>query len=180
MKTIFILLFILFGYLYIADDTTSKLYKYHNYPCENNIFKTVNKMALVVHGTSAMKESLYYITRNGLEEYHDYIENREWTPYIEKKIYPIGSKFKVIGYYWPIVEGGYFPTPSNVQYYLVQSIEDNNIAWIASFAFNSKECHPHFYSYDTRFSDRHTFKLEGYSHKEEEIDLKKLTKKPFN
>lgn len=175
------ILLLIFSIFFITgcSRTTDKLFIYKDYPCENNIFKTVNKMALVVHGKSAMKESLYHITRNGLEEYHDYIENRNWTPYIEKKIYPIGSEFQVIGYYWPIVIGGYFPTPSNVQYYLVKSIEDNNIAWIASFVFNSKECHPHFYSYETRFSDRNSFKLERHSHKEEEIDLSKLTKKPF-
>ena len=155
-------------------EKSLKLYRYYDYPCENVVFETVNKMALVAHGSSFMHEGAYFITRNTLEEYHDYLEHRGDTPYIEKKIYPIGSKFKVIGYYMARDFAGFG------QSYLVQSVEDNKtVAWIWNFNFDSKECHPHFYSYETRFSDNPTFSLERGSHNEQEVNLTNRTMKPF-
>ncbi|UFH60330.1 hypothetical protein [Sulfurovum mangrovi] len=151
-----------------------KLYRYYDYPCENTVFGTVNKMALVAHGSSFMHEGAYFITRNTLEEYHDYLEHRGNTPYIEKKIYPIGSKFKVIGYYMARDFAGYD------QSYLVQSVEDNKtVAWIWNFKFDSKECHPHFYSEHTYLSENPTFSLERGSYNEQEVNLTNMTMKPF-
>ena len=153
-----------------------KLYRYYNYPCENATFATVNKMVLAAHGDGYMHAGAYFITRNMLEEYNDYNTNRDAFPfpYIEKRTFPIGTKFKVIGYYMARDFAGYG------QNYLVQSVEDiTTIAWIWNFKFDSKECHPHFYSEHTYLSENPTFSLERGSHNEEEINLTNMTMKPF-
>ena len=172
-------LFLLLIFLTFTGCTTHKLYSYKDYPCENTVFTIEREMILVTNGTSAMKEALYYITRNSLEEYNDYyLEHRDWTQYIEKKIYPIGSEFEVVGYYWPFALG-YLHPPSSVRAYLVQSLDDKNIAWISHFTFNSKDCHPQ-YDYDkTLYNEKHIFEVEKGTHQEKEIGLSKLVKKPF-
>ena len=67
------ILFLFINILLLTGCTTSKLYKYTQYPCENKTFKTPIKMALVTYGHSGMRESLYYITRDSLENYRTYL-----------------------------------------------------------------------------------------------------------
>ncbi len=154
-------------------EDSYKLYKYKNYPCEDIVFKTVNKMNLVAHNRSFMAEGAYFITRNTLEEHHSYLNNRGKTEYIDKGEYPLGSEWKVVGFYNPRGSTG-----GILEYFLVQSIKDNNIAWIASMDFDYQQCQPNFYSYETRFHDYPMYKPDNNSTKEL-IDLTNLEMKPY-
>jgi len=133
------------------------LYKYDNYPCKDVVFSTVNKMHLVAHNHSFMPEGAYFITRNTLEEDHQYKEHGMETENKYIKFYPIGSKWKVIGLYRA------YDSISNGLYFLVQSQKDKNLAWIANMDFNYKECKPNFYSYETRFKDYPMYKPDKNS-----------------
>lgn len=148
-----------------------KLFKYSGYPCENKIFTTTDKTALVAHNKSFMHEAAYFITRNTLEDYKDYLNNRHWTEYIEKNIYPKGSKFKVIGFYWPY---------GNIRYFLIQDVEDNKtIAWVSHNEFDAKECHVNFYSQQRDLIQNNTFTPKNGEYNETEIDLSQMQMRPF-
>lgn len=160
ISILFIYIFLVVGWHSIrfnAEDTY-KLYKYNHYPCKNIVFATVNKMHLVAHNSSFMEEGAYFLTRNTLEEDHQFKEHGGDTEYIYKGFYPIGSQFKVIGFYTP-----YGTTGGGIDYFLVKSIKDHNLAWIASMDFDYKECKPNFYSYETRFRDYPMYKPEENS-----------------
>ena len=172
------IIFTSFFLVFIVGCTNNlHLYQYNNYPCENRIIQLDNDMVLLVRGTSAMNESLYYLTRNALQDYSEYKEYPYQTAFIEKKIYQKGSKFKVIGFYWPVDSS--ILAPNNVQYYLLKSLEDKKIAWLSSSQFNYNECQPYHYTYETRFEPKEVFKVTRGSHDEKEVDLSKLKKKAY-
>ncbi len=154
-------------------EKTYKLYKYKNYPCQDVVFKTVNKMNLVAHNRSFMAEGAYFVTRNTLEENHDYLENRGKTEYIDKGKYPIGSEWKIIGFYNPRGSTG-----GILNYFLAQSVKDNNIAWIASMDFDYQQCQPNFYSYETRAHDYPMYE-PGSNSTKELVDFTNLKMKPY-
>ncbi len=170
------ILFLFINILLLTGCTTSKLYKYTQYPCENKIFKTPTKMVLVAHDDEYMKEPLYYITRNTLKKYKRHLYDQHYTEYIEKKIYPKGSQFKIIGYYWAYDEG---PISVNGvhQDFLVKSLNDSSIAWISSLKIDSQECSV--YGTDSNWSYSKIFTLHRNTFNEQEVDLSKLTKKKF-
>ena len=155
------------------EEDTYKLYKYDNYPCKNVVFSTVNKMHLIAHDSSFMEEGAYFITRNTLEEDNMFKESAGNTEYIYKGFYPVGSKWKVIGFYTP-----YGTTGGNLNYFLVKSIKDHKLAWIASMDFNYKECKPNFYSYETRFHDYPRY-IPDENSTGSFINLKKMKILPF-
>ena len=148
------------------------LFKYSGYPCENKTFSTTEKTILVAYNISYMHEGAYFITHNVIEEYNqNYLEHRGEVEYIEKKIYPIGSKFKVIGFYWPY---------GTIHYYLIQNVEDNKtIAWVSQNEFDSKECHINFYSQQIYPIKNNTFSPKNGEYNETKIDLSKMQMKPF-
>lgn len=175
-----ILVFLLFLFAVVGWHTITnriedsyKLYKYKDYPCKDVVFKTVNKMHLVAHNRSFMAEGAYFVTRNTLEEHNNYIESRGQTEYIDKGEYPLGSEWKVIGFYHPFGSTG-----GGLKYFLVNSVEDNKTAWIASMDFDYKQCQPNFYSYEERFHDYPMYKPESNSTKEL-IDFTNLEMKPY-
>jgi len=160
ISILFIYIFLAVGWHSIRYDEkdTYKLYKYDHYPCENIVFTTVNKMHLIAHNRSFMEEGAYFITRNTLEEDHQFKEHGNDTESIYKRFYPISSQFKVTGFYTP-----YGTTGGAIDYFLVESIKDHNLAWIASMDFDYKECKPNFYSYETRFHDYPMYKPDENS-----------------
>lgn len=143
-----------------------ELYKYHDYPCENKIFKTQEKMVLMTHHDGMLPRSAYYITHNSLENYKEeyvksYYTHRQAT-YIEK-----GKAFKVIGYYRPISPGS-----GDSPYYLAESLDNKKTkVWIDVFSFNSKQCYPEDFPY---YEKKH-FSAQRGTYGEEKIDLSKLT-----
>jgi len=165
---------IVFAYSAVDESLNPnyKLFKYSGYPCENKIFLTTEKTILVAYNISYMHEGAYFITHNVLEEYNqNYFEHRGEVEYIEKKQYPIGSKFKVIGFYWPY---------GNINYYLIQDVEDSKtIAWVSHNEFDSKECHINFYSQHVYPIENNTFTPKSGEYNETEIDLSKMKMKPF-
>ena len=156
------------------------LYKYGEYPCKNRVFQHQSKTAWVHLGDSYMNGEFFYITRDTFEDYSNLVENPHHTKYRIKKVYPKDSKFKIIGYYAGVTQ----PCWSRCgQAYLVESVKDNNIAWIANYALDSKECK---LVEGNPFRDnKHGFSINGYSlgnNKEESVDIGFFSfksKKPF-
>ena len=113
------------------------LYKYEEYPCKDKVFQHQSKVAWVHLGDSYMNGEFFYITRDTFEDYSNLVKNPHHTKYKIKKVYPENSEFKIIGYYAGVTT----PCWSRCgQAYLVESVVDNNIAWIANYALDSQEC----------------------------------------
>lgn len=165
----FAFLFLTIGWFILSNSIKDKykLYKYESYPCKDVVFKTVNKMNLVAHNRSYMAEGAYFITRNTLEEHQYYLDHRGNTEYIDKGEYSVGSEWEILGFYQP-----YGSTGGGLKYFLVQSIEDNNTAWIASMNFDYQQCQPNFDSYEKMYKpERNAIR--------EIVDLTGLEMKPY-
>jgi hypothetical protein len=153
------------------------LYKYEEYPCKDKVFELQSKAAWVHLGDSYMNGEFFYISRDTLEDYENLVENPHQTAFRIKKIYPANSKFKVLGYYAGVTT----PCWSRCgQAFLVQSVEDGNIAWIANYAFDSKECN--LVEGNPFENSKNVFGISGYGlgkNQEKAVDIDDLEKKPF-
>jgi hypothetical protein len=130
-------------------------------------------MHLIAHNRSFMEEGAYFITRNTLEEDNNFKEHADYTEHIYKGFYPIGSQWKVIGFYRP-----YGSTGGGLEYFLAQSVSDNKLAWIASMDFDYKECKPNFYSYETRFHSYPMYKPD-HNNTGKFLNLKEMKILPY-
>ncbi len=156
------------------------LYKYGEYPCKNKVFQHQSKLAWVHLGDSYMNDEFFYITRDTFEDYSNLVKNPHHTEYRIKKVYPKYSKFKIIGYYAGVTK----PCWSRCgQAYLVESIKDNNIAWISNYALDSKECK--LVEGNPFRNNKQVFSVDGYGlgkNQEKSVDIgffSGKSKKPF-
>jgi hypothetical protein len=145
------------------------LYKYEEYPCKDKVFQHQSKVAWVHLGDSYMNGEFFYITRDTFEDYSNLVENPHHTKYRIKNVYPENSEFKIIGYYAGVTT----PCWSRCgQAYLVESVKDNNIAWIANYALDSKECK---LVEDNPFENKkNVFSINGYglgNNQEKSVDI---------
>lgn len=104
-----------------------KIKQYKNFQCKNAIIDSNDTIVMLKHGSSYMNEDYFYITRNTIHFQKDYAGNHPQTEYkLIKSYLPPNNKFKVIGKYG-----------SN---YLLESLSDNNLAWIWTLYFDIKLC----------------------------------------
>jgi len=136
LKSIFMIIFVSF-LIYITINTKSNLIKYDGIPCQNKIFTIKKPMEKVIGGDSTMRKGYYHISKNLLQDIHeDYVTVKK-----TGKIFPQGSKFKIISYYvsfdtGPLSGLGGGPVPN----YLVQSLETGEYFWISYFEFDTNTC----------------------------------------
>jgi len=164
---IFLLPFYILSFYFIPrfhewNGTYLELYQYHNFPCENKTFITKEKMALLTHHDGMLPKSAYYITHNSLRKYKKDLE-RDY--YNKISIIPIGTRFKIIGYYLPIAL-----RLSHTHYYLIESLDNNKTkAWIDYMNFDIEKCYPE----EIYYKGSHFFPKKG-TYGEEKINLKKM------
>lgn len=91
------------------------VYKYDKTPCKDTFFTLGHDVILLENKQSALKDSLYGITRYSLENFKEYVEHEGFSidknkkivisskkrSYFHKeiKLYDANSTFKILGYY---------------------------------------------------------------------------------
>ena len=117
-------------YLYLFKDN-SKFYSYSDYPCKTKIITSDRNIIMIEYAGTSMK-GFEILTKYNLEDENYYNIIKENTTHTHKKIYPIGSKWKVIGLY----EHSRY----NLNYFLLSSVDDKEKAWVYTNNFNYKQC----------------------------------------
>lgn len=173
----------------VLDLTGQKYeaYKYNKTPCENKNFTTTKEMILLENKDASMQKSFYSLSRYSLDDYEEYRKQegislsydgksmKFLSPksrlHKEIKLYDINSTFKVLNYYMHVVNGAF---GGSMAAYLVKT-EDNFLAWIPSFEFDSKNCKP-----TTKyFNSREYHETIEANYTKEQVELPKPTK-PFS
>jgi len=137
-----IILFILFipFYIYVIKDN-SKFYKYDSSPCIGKTFSSDYNLTLLTYEGTSM-DGFDSITPYNLEDIYYYNQIKKNMSHTLKKQYSIGSKWTV--------KGLYYHSRNKVNYFLLQSTEDNTEAWIYIRNFNSEQCKIDFYFYEQK------------------------------
>lgn len=174
----------------VVLDLTGKkyeAYKYHKTPCENKNFTTTKEMILLENKDASMQKSFYSLSRYSLDDYEEYRKQegislsydgksmKFLSPksrlHKEIKLYDINSTFKVLSYYMHVVNGAF---GGSMAAYLVKT-EDNLIAWIPSFEFDSNSCQPT----TEYFNSKEYHETIEANYAKEQVELPKPTK-PFS
>jgi len=164
---VLIILFYILPKFHDWYGTSSALYRYHGFPCENTTFETQKKMMLIYHNDVSIPQSAYAVTHHALEFYNKKLEKSSNL----LRIVPKGTAFKVIGFYHPFSRHVY-----HKQYYLVQSMDSNQTkAWLYRYSFHSKTCRPE----RMRYGDKDAFSAKRGTYREEKIDLSRLKMAPY-
>ena len=117
-------------YLYIFKDN-SKFYSYSEYPCKTEIITSDRNVIMIQYAGTSMR-GFKTLTKYNLEDENYYNIIKKTMTHTYKKTYPIGSKWKVIGFYEH--------TRHHLNYFLLSSVDDKEKAWVYTNNFNYREC----------------------------------------
>lgn len=171
-----------------TDGSKPMLHQFNNTLCEDKVFTIEDEIILLENGNSAMSNILYGINRLSFNVYDDYRQHEgisfphddittfhetqtrflhnsnadQFSMHKELKLYPIGSQFKILSFYKITNRGLGRVAGDGLAYYMIQSLEDNQTAWMPVFEFDNNMCTLDSSNYDSsKFVDEILSQYEG-------------------
>jgi uncharacterized RDD family membrane protein YckC len=142
----------------VLSRNESVLHQYHATPCENKTYTVDREIVLLENGRGAMSNIIYGISRRSFDVYDGYRSQEgisfrngqahflhgssadKFSMHSELKLYPVGSRFKILTFYKIAHRGIGRLGGEGLGYYMVRSLEDNQTAWIPAFEMDSDKC----------------------------------------